>query len=351
MIPQAERRQLRGGLAAALLVPLLLVSCEEFDFNMDVEDDPTQASVEFRIHAPDHPDGATFEEGETSYTIDSVEVDFSRIEVENRQGANLPMAPPGQPVHFTASQEYSLIAQSEMPANSYHNFLMQLGSGENGDADGSGNGVFVIRIDGEFDGSAFTYRYQQPLNLELALSPPVNLRQQMETAKIFRITADPAQWLAPVSGNELLDPADEANEEVINDNIRYSISLDRDENNVVIHDAEAARQDSVISFTVELSDIAPHDISVAYRTRDQSAKAGEHFEAVEDTLHFEPGETEKQIDVELHDAEMNAPEVTFRMLLSEPSGVRLHNRDRQAFGTINNDDDDNGRGGGNGSGN
>ena len=104
-----------------------------------------------------------------------------------------------------------------------------------------------------------------------------------------------------------------------------------------IADASATEGvDDTIDFRVTLDRPATRTITVDYVTRDASAKSGEDYTGVDDTLMFEVGEQEKTIEVSLIDDPADEGEETFTMELSDATGGRI--ADASATGTIANSD-------------
>ena len=94
--------------------------------------------------------------------------------------------------------------------------------------------------------------------------------------------------------------------------------------------------DASIDFQVTLSRAASGAVTVGWRTRNGSAKAGEDFEAASGTLTFAAGETAKTISVVVLDDAKDEGEETFRVRLRNAEGAVI--ADGEATGTIENDD-------------
>ena len=91
---------------------------------------------------------------------------------------------------------------------------------------------------------------------------------------------------------------------------------------------------AVLAFEVTLNRAATGTVTVGYATADGTATAGADYTAASGTLTFEPGETEKTVDVAvLNDAHDDGGE-TLTLTLSDPTGARI--RDAEATGTIEN---------------
>ena len=104
-----------------------------------------------------------------------------------------------------------------------------------------------------------------------------------------------------------------------------------------VADARAHESDDgAMEFTVSLDRAALRTITVAYATRDGSAKAGEDYTAKSGTLTFNIGEDSKTVQVELLDDAKDESEETFELVLSNADNALIG--DATATGTIENDD-------------
>ena len=102
---------------------------------------------------------------------------------------------------------------------------------------------------------------------------------------------------------------------------------------VRVADAEATEgDDAVIVFRVTLDGASTSAVRVNYATADGTATAGDDYEAVQGTLTFAPGETEKTVSVTVIDDNVEDSGETFRLLLSSPDGATL--ADSEATGTL-----------------
>ena len=104
-----------------------------------------------------------------------------------------------------------------------------------------------------------------------------------------------------------------------------------------INDALAVREGETAEFVVRLSAASDKLVTVAYETRDGTAAAGFDYVAIEGTLRFDAGETNKTIAVPtLEDATAEETE-GFTVQLRDPSGATV--ADGTATGTIADDDE------------
>ena len=104
-----------------------------------------------------------------------------------------------------------------------------------------------------------------------------------------------------------------------------------------VADARAHESDDgVIDFVVSLNRAALRTITVAYATRDGSAKAGEDYTASSGTLTFSVGDDSKTVRIELLDDAKDESDETFELVLSNATNALIG--DATATGTIENDD-------------
>lgn len=98
--------------------------------------------------------------------------------------------------------------------------------------------------------------------------------------------------------------------------------------------------DGVLTFKATLSQAATTNVLVSYATLDGTAVAGPDYIAKTDgNLTFAPGETEKDIVIQIKGDDVSEPDEQFSVLLLNPVNATL-SRDR-AKGTILNDDSSN----------
>ncbi len=94
--------------------------------------------------------------------------------------------------------------------------------------------------------------------------------------------------------------------------------------------------DEAVVFPVTLSRATPGEVTVAYATRNGTAKAGEDYERTRGTLTFAAGETEKTVSVPILDDALDEGRETFTLKLTGARGAAIS--DGEAIGTIENSD-------------
>ena len=104
---------------------------------------------------------------------------------------------------------------------------------------------------------------------------------------------------------------------------------------VAIADASGTEGET-LSFPVTISDAVPVPVTVAYRTVDGSANAGEDFTAAAGSLTFAPGTTALRVDVAVSSDPKAEEDETFTVVLSDLVNAEFD--DAQATGTIVDDD-------------
>ena len=105
---------------------------------------------------------------------------------------------------------------------------------------------------------------------------------------------------------------------------------------VVVWSVSAQETQSEFPFRVQLSRASAAPVSVDYRTVDGTATAGADYVAVEGTLTFAPGETEKTVYVTVLDDAHDEGTETFTLALSNAVGARLWHT--EGVGSIENTD-------------
>ncbi len=110
-----------------------------------------------------------------------------------------------------------------------------------------------------------------------------------------------------------------------------------------IDDAEAAEGAGEILFVVTLDGPSAAEVTVGYATADPAgsldpvAAAGIDYESASGTLTFAPGEVSRTIRVPIVDDDLDEPDETFALVLSDPRGATL--RRGSALGVIRDDDE------------
>ncbi len=96
--------------------------------------------------------------------------------------------------------------------------------------------------------------------------------------------------------------------------------------------------DNKLRFTVRLAPAATGEVTVDWATTDGTATAGQDYTEGGGSLRFNAGDSSKTVSVTVADDDVDEPDETFTVTLSNPSGATLG--DDTATGTITNDDDD-----------
>ena len=105
-----------------------------------------------------------------------------------------------------------------------------------------------------------------------------------------------------------------------------------------VEDAEAHEADGEMDFTVRLEPHGLGIVTVDYKTRDGSARAGSDYTETSGTLRFNSLEMERTVTVPIIDDAQEDDGETFTLRLSNPEGAALRSGEREATGTIRNSD-------------
>ena len=116
---------------------------------------------------------------------------------------------------------------------------------------------------------------------------------------------------------------------------------DNDEAALSITDADAFEDAGSVVFTVNLSLKSARTVTVGYAIADVTAREGSDYTAspATGTLTFAPEEDQATISVPLRDDNINEPEETFTVTLSDPQNATLAQNRDTATGTIMDNDE------------
>ncbi len=93
-----------------------------------------------------------------------------------------------------------------------------------------------------------------------------------------------------------------------------------------------------LSFRVTLSESSQDPVTVSYRTQNETARAGEDYDATQGTLQFAPGERTKNIEVQVSGDRKVEPDEFFSVILFAPVSATIAQPGGVGTGTIENDD-------------
>ena len=105
-----------------------------------------------------------------------------------------------------------------------------------------------------------------------------------------------------------------------------------------IADARAVENSGEILFQVRLERASGRRITVVCMSEDGTATAPDDYEGKVGVLTLEPGQTAASIRLAVRDDRVHEPDETLKMVLSEPSNVKLEHGAATATGTIIDDD-------------
>jgi hypothetical protein len=93
-----------------------------------------------------------------------------------------------------------------------------------------------------------------------------------------------------------------------------------------------------VAFRVTLSEASRDQVTVSYRTQNETAQAGEDYETTQGTLQFAPGETTKTVEVPIRGDRKVEPDEFFSVLIVAPVNAAIAEPGGVGTGTIENDD-------------
>jgi uncharacterized repeat protein (TIGR01451 family) len=126
---------------------------------------------------------------------------------------------------------------------------------------------------------------------------------------------------------------------IIVDNQGIGTIVDDDGPTISVNDVTVTEGNSgttPATFTVSLSAASPQTITVAYATSDDSATQPSDYASASGTLTFTPGQTSKQVTVNVNGDTTVEPDEAFHLNLSSPTKATIS--DAIGIGTITNDD-------------
>jgi hypothetical protein len=93
-----------------------------------------------------------------------------------------------------------------------------------------------------------------------------------------------------------------------------------------------------LSFRVTLSEVNRQEVTVSYRTQNETARASEDYVSTQGSLEFAPGETTKTIEVPINGDRAVEPDEFFSVILFDPVNAPIAQPGGVGTGTIQNDD-------------
>lgn len=147
----------------------------------------------------------------------------------------------------------------------------------------------------------------------------------------------------PIIG-DLLDEIDETFSVVLSNAVNAGLSRSTGVGTILDNDAEpalsvsdaAGSEGGLITFNVTLSAASGKLVTVAFATANGTtpdpATADVDYESLSGTLTFQPGETQKTVSVQALEDDLQEPDETFRLVLSNPTNATI--ADGEGIGTI-----------------
>jgi len=151
---------------------------------------------------------------------------LSKIEVENSSGSR-EINMNSLVVNFNLSGDVKQVIEKSIPEGIYTKIKFQLHKPEDFETVSdpefktgtSGNQRFSVIIKGSYNGSAFVYKSRKSVNIVLNFHQPVDIRNNM---KNITLLLQKNLWF--ISNGITLNPNDEDNSDIIDDNIKRSFA-------------------------------------------------------------------------------------------------------------------------------
>ncbi|HRE40234.1 MAG TPA: hypothetical protein PLG90_02790 [Ignavibacteria bacterium] len=151
---------------------------------------------------------------------------LSKIEVENSSGSR-EINMNSLVVNFNLSGEVKQIIEKSIPEGVYTKIKFQLHKPEDFETvsdpefktGNSGNQRFSVIIKGSYNGSAFVYKSRKSINIVLNFNQPIDIRNNM---KNITLLLQKNLWF--MSNGITLNPNDDDNKDIIDDNIKRSFA-------------------------------------------------------------------------------------------------------------------------------
>lgn len=128
-------------------------------------------------------------------------------------------------VNLNSISVAQLAASVTIPEGNYRKIKFQIHKPEDNETPpdpefktgNSGNQRFSIIVKGTYNGNQFIYRSRRSANVVLFLNSIVNISN---TSRNITMIVNPSNWFK--SGNNFIDPSNDDNEDIIDDNIKNS---------------------------------------------------------------------------------------------------------------------------------
>ena len=326
------------------------------------DDAPTKTTLSFTVSCARQGSG-----GVTGYTLRAVALDDPTLEREQQFpseqcGSGGPMTLTGLPLRATATTwvvtatARALRGGNGLPSEPVE--LATLADAPEANAEpltaafeevpsehrGQGTFSFLVRFSESLEGG------QQPTSRSFEMSHGAVTGLEKVEAALWRVHVRPTTWrevgVALRGGRSCDDPnavcASGAR------SLSNSPSAKIGESAWIRVGGDFTREgpDAKVNFRVTLSRAVSHEVRVDYATQDGDgpfagnlpATAGSDYTATSGTLTFEPGETQKQVDVEVLNDAIDEGGEYFRLMTSNPQGAYLPTRQDANLGLILNSD-------------
>ncbi len=257
--------------------------------------------------------------------VDEISLLISGASLYTPEGGvySLPFEP--SPLSMDPENPVSYASESSAPANRYRRFELSLGTPTANESSSP-----AISIEGQYDGQSYSYELFEPVTLDFAIDPSIELGEEDASPLTLIITFNYLKWLQKEGAIEGWDHSDSeeiisrvlssATIEVIKESPDGPIEVVESVTVGTTKHPQAAESSGSLPFTVKLSKAISNILEVDYRTVDKTAVSGSDFLKAEGTLVFEPGSTTKTLEVGIIDDDLFEDDETFEL---ELTGTRI----------------------------
>lgn len=214
----------------ALIGAVVFVGCDVSQSGPDA-----QSEVQLRMQATNATaNTAKFSASqETSgVTIEEVKFFIEEMELESVQNDSLDFEVENFIVNLPLDGSPLVKAEIEIPVGLYDEFELEIEKPDDADVEVTDpdfrdeTGSYSVVVKGLYNGEAFTFRFSEDFEIDVDLSPPLELTESGNSVLVISI--DVNSWFKGADGIDL-DPNDADNTEQINENIELSFEGSEDE--------------------------------------------------------------------------------------------------------------------------
>ena len=218
--------------ALLLLAGLTAVACNSMD---SVPGEEASIQLQMQVQTSNTAAKLTTANQEISeLTIDEVRLYVDEMELENIENDSLEFEIEDFIVNLPLDGSPLTLDEIVLPQGLYDEFELEIEKAEEdvnvSDTDfRDETGTYSVVVKGTYNTEPFTFRSSEDFGFELELNPPLELGEN--ESSVLKVSIDVSSWFKG-SSDENLDPNDQANYEMINQNIENSFEGFEDENDV-----------------------------------------------------------------------------------------------------------------------